>query len=251
MSFFQSIKRFFGADEEYEDEGIDATVTPRSSLCQPNNEENNNVDNDAMGNLPEKPEKTPAPEPRLIFEHVVKIFNQTMPDFIAKSVDPEKQEKYLYETLEQSLKDYIEKLNRMAERDSASQWQHERTLLTAEIDTLKNKLRKTEDTENDWKNKQLSAERQKRALAERLHDLEDQISRLEAEQEQFELENKSLLNKIRVSAVQEEDTAELRADNESLRKTIAELTDKLNSRIGADSQSVTGDTELRDRKSVV
>ena len=39
-------------------------------------------------------------------------------------------------------------------------------------------------------------------MADRVTDLEAQVERLEAEREQYELENKSLLNKLKVADIQ-------------------------------------------------
>ena len=65
---------------------------------------------------------------------------------------------------------------------------------------------------SDAKTRQLSAERQKRALSERVHDLEKRISEIEAENEQYILENKTMANKIRLLGMTDADAEELRKD---------------------------------------
>lgn len=213
MPFFQSLKRMLGLGDDYEEIGIDATVSPRHSLQQSGSNESTPVDS-----ISEHNETLPARSlpTDLIFEHVVEVFNSALPDFLARSVDPAAQRKLLFDTLDESIKKQILDLTEEAVRESSARWQNERKKLMEEIDLQKDKTQKAEDSESEAKNRQLSAERQKRALNERIHDLEAQIARLEAEHEQFELENKSLINKIRVSSIQE-------GDNDALRQEIAEL----------------------------
>ncbi|MDE6081550.1 MAG: hypothetical protein K2F70_04720, partial [Muribaculaceae bacterium] len=79
---------------------------------------------------------------------------------------------------------------------------------------------KNEETAGERKRQQLSAERQKRALTERIHDLENKINELHAEREQFELENKSLVNRLRVYSVQDEDVNVLREQVISLQEQL-------------------------------
>lgn len=227
MSFFQSLKRMLGLDDDYDEIGIDATVSPRNSLQQSGSNESTPVDSVSEQNETQPARSLPTD---LIFEHVVEVFNSALPDFLARSVDPAAQRKLLFDTLDESIKKQILDLTEEAVRESSARWQNERKKLMEEIDLQKDKTQKAEDSESDAKNRQLSAERQKRALNERIHDLEAQIARLEAEHEQFELENKSLINKIRVNSIQE-------GDNDALRQEIAELKTKLENAI-----SKNGDT---------
>ena len=54
---------------------------------------------------------------------------------------------------------------------------------------------------SEAKKQQLSAERQKRALTDKVRELEKQLADISAENEQYILENKSLVNKLRVTQV--------------------------------------------------
>lgn len=65
-----------------------------------------------------------------------------------------------------------------------------------------------------------------------MHDLEKQIASLEAEAEQYDLENKSLVNKLRLASLQEKSMETVRADEEernaeleTLRAENRQLTD--------------------------
>lgn len=183
-----------------------------------------------------------------IFDKVLDIVNASLPDFLAKSVDPRKQKQYMFDALDESVKAYILSLDHAARRRCEALWQQERLNLQAEMEKLKDQAKQLEDKRSQLKERQLSADRQKRALSERVHDLEAQVLRLEAEKEQFELENKSLLNKAKVAAVYEKEIEELRsaaahaapaalAPDPALSTQISELTAQLD-RLKAEAEGL-------------
>ena len=225
MSFVKTLKRAFGfSDSEMEEEeleGIDARVTPLRDRCdktasqmreeQPaaQTAEKTDADND-------KPDGVAAASagddtmsavvensvtPDAIFESVVRIFNESLPDFLHSSVDEKSQREYLYRALDASMKEYIENLTERAGKNCSQRFENERRSMQMEMDELRKKVQKEETDSSESKKLQLSAERQKRALNERLHELEKQLATLQAENEQYVLENKSLMNKLRVSAL--------------------------------------------------
>lgn len=89
--------------------------------------------------------------------------------------------------------------------------------MASELETIRVRADEIEKQSSDIKQKQLSADRQKRALTERVHDLESQLARLESEREQFELENRSLVNRLKVANVQQEDLEKLQTELQHLR----------------------------------
>lgn len=222
MSFVKTLKKALGfSDSEMEEEeleGIDARVTPLRSrsekdcaisqeeqpaVVQPNLEETGICRSDAQADAVAKgdiaSEKNITPD--AIFESVVKIFNEALPDFLHSSVDEKSQREYLYSALDASMKSYIESLSDRVNRDCSHRFENERRNMQIEMDELRKKVQKEETDSSESKKLQLSAERQKRALNERLHELEKQLSTLQAENEQYVLENKSLMNKLRVSSL--------------------------------------------------
>lgn len=210
MGFFDSFKRVLGFDgsddNDIEIEGIDATVTPLSKRNTPTPDRSRG--SEAMpGQRPSKRTETPEappeqrPDPSVIFEKVVAMFNETLPGFLQKSVDPERQRQALYDALDGSMRNYFEQLERNTERRLQVRFEADRRRLQGQIDELKEKAQKEEEGVSNAKNLQLSAERQKRALSERVHDLEKQMATLEAENEQYILENKSMANKLRMASM--------------------------------------------------
>lgn len=237
MAFFGKLKSVFGfSGEEYEIEENelsqrDATVTPLAQRRQAASvspvaadkvaDENITAPADTEIKQSAEPEKGNCPE--AIFNKVVEIFNESLPAFLRECVDPEKQAKYIHDALDDSMKTYLAQLDRDADTRMKVKLENGQSTLRREIETLREKTKKIEDTSAEWKEQKLSAERQKRALSERVHDLEKQIDSFNAEKEQYELENKSLVNKLRAMSIQDGDMEALRSENESLRNEIKTL----------------------------
>ena len=99
MPFFENIKKLFGFGDEYDDEyGEDATVTMRSPVDNSPSKTDDDIKNtDEDEIISPVADNVPVEK---IFEHVVQVFNKSLPDFLATSVDAEQQKKYLFETLD-------------------------------------------------------------------------------------------------------------------------------------------------------
>lgn len=219
MSFFKTLKRGLGFGDD-EDDPLYAD--PEEQAAEPSEVRSAAVAAPRV--------EVPAPEmtedaKRAIFDHVVAVFNEAQPDFLRKALDPEAQSKYIYETLEQSLKDYLSELARQAQVRCEQQWQGEHSTMASEMESLREKAREVEQQRVDIQQRQLSADRQKRALADRVHDLEAQVAQLEAEREQYDLENKSLVNKLKVSGLHQEEADAMRSQVERLNRELAQLRD--------------------------
>lgn len=241
MAFFNKLKSVFGfSNEDFENEindmpQRDATVTPLSqrraeavhATAISANAEPTAGTTDATASATAAGDATveqPAKAcPEGIFTKVVEIFNESLPPFLRESIDRDKQAAYIHNALDASMKEYIARLDDEADKRMKAKWESGQSTLRREMETLRDKAKKIEDANNEWKEQKLSAERQKRALSERVHDLEKQIDAFQAEKEQYELENKSLVNKLRAMSIQDEDSEALRNDNEALRKEIKEL----------------------------
>ncbi|MDE5968968.1 MAG: hypothetical protein K2G64_07675 [Muribaculaceae bacterium] len=88
---------------------------------------------------------------------------------------------------------------------------------------IRERSQQIEDSATEVKQQQLSSERRKRALDARVQELQSKIDSLEAEKEQYELENKSLVNKLRTASVQEQDIKDLTEENARLNSEILKL----------------------------
>lgn len=236
MAFFKNIKRSFGfSDGEDDDElgydysdNVDTNVKKweqKPSIVSTNNQRNEST---AYSANTQQPATTENAEERLkkmqlqIFDGVVELFNKSLPDFLKSSLNVEAQKQYIFDSLDKSLRSYIINISAEARQTSEAQWDKERAKIMAEMIEIKSKCRDLESTRDDWKRQQLSAERQKRALSARLHDLEVQVASLEAEKEQYDLENKSLVNKLKVSNLKDVDVEALHDEIARLKTALQE-----------------------------
>lgn len=242
MSFFDSMRRFFGLDNEYNtDELNDSDISAETSDSNPQADENPqdsaltpDLNGDENAALPPRPAVDPDMRAR-IFDGVVAIFNQALPDFLSKSVDPARQSELISQSLDASLSEYLDNLSAETTRYVEATLKNAADSAKREADRLRRDMETLEQQRASIREQQLSAERRRRALADRVQDLEAQLASAEAEREQFDLEKKSMLNKIKLADVQPGIIEELQReieklkseqgqpDNTELEKTQAEL----------------------------
>lgn len=236
MSLFNKLKTAFGfsdndVEAEFNGDDIvrDATVTPLSQSKSKAQPEHHIVEAATVNTTPSNSKLPELPKqlPENLFLSVVKIINEQLPPIFKNNINEQAQAKQIYEALDNSHKEYIKSIAESVEKRTALMWEQDRTRLNDELKQLKDKSRKIEEKSEEWKNRQLSADRQKRALNDRVKDLMMQIDALQAEKEQYDLENKSLVNKIRVLSTQGEDTNQLISDNQFLRQELNMLKAKL------------------------
>lgn len=145
-----------------------------------------------------------------IFSHVVEVFNASLPGFLKAGANAEAQRRYLYDTLSADIKAHLDSLEAQAREACESRWRNDRDSLNQKVRQIEARSKELEEKKIELSQKQLSADRQKRALSDRVHDLEKQLSKLAADREQYDLENKSLVNKLKVAGVFEKENEELR-----------------------------------------
>lgn len=220
MSIFKTIKRGLGfsTDDEtddtlYSDTTETTTATTKQADAAPASTTTQTVE----------PLKFDPDNQNKIFEKIVEIFDQSLPPFLAQSVDRNAQIKYLREALDSGVREYLDSLGAQAKAYCESRWQQTRESMATELDSIKAKAADIEKKSAEMQQKQLSADRQKRALSERVHDLEAQLVKIEADREQYELENRSLVNRLKVAGVQQEDVDSARAEIERLNDEIKRL----------------------------
>lgn len=224
MAFIHSLKRAFGFsddEEEYSEEYSEGT------LCNPFVQETPATEGDCQPDAALQESDGPvapaeAELPMSLFDGVIEVFNQSLPDFVKQCVDVEAQRRYLYNMLDSSLKDYLQKVSEDTGRRASRRWDDERARMESELARLREDGKQIETQRGEWKQQQLSLDRQKRALSDRVRDLENQVAALESEKEQYQLETKSLVNKMRVASVHEESMSAMQEEMESMRRQLAE-----------------------------
>lgn len=226
MAFINGLKRVFGISngdfsDEYDDEEYEsAAVIQRPIKSQDNIVADSGAVNDSKGtdeadNIPEVPEE--------VIDAIAKMLNESLPSWAAPHIDVAAQRKQIWEVLEPVLGAHIDKrVGNAIERERAQliQIKSDADARVKQCDeAIKNMQAKSEEI----KLQLTSMERQKSAITERTRNLENQIATAEAENEQYRLENKSLMNKLKVVQVKTEDADFYKSEVERLNNEIARI----------------------------
>lgn len=162
-----------------------------------------------------------------IFDAVIELFNATQPDFVRDCLSIESQRAYLLNHIDSAVKAKLESEVDNARRQGERQWDSEKQKINNDVEKLKSEYYSLKQQREEFQSAQLSAARQKRALGERIHDLELQVKTLEAEKEQFQLENRSMVNKLRVANVRSSGDETTDAELQRLAKDNVEKQDRI------------------------
>lgn len=196
MSFIHSLKRAFGLGEDFENEELEPDYSADARQPEPEA---------PAPQLPvqssPRPEVSDASLSADIFDSVVKLFNETQPEFVRNCLDTDAQKQFILSSIDDSVRKRLADAVENSRLRGQALWTEERSRLGNEVEALKKEKESLEQKRDESKTARLSAERQKRALIERVHDLETQLMTIEAEKEQYLLENRSMLNKLRVASV--------------------------------------------------
>ncbi len=218
MSFTDTLRRLFGIDSDNEsDEMLDTEECASDSA--PAVAESPVVED--IAELPMPPVVDPAMKAK-IFDGVVAVFNEALPDFLRRSVDPSRQSEIIAASLDESLKRYLDDLSAEAMQYAEAKLKNAADTAHRESERLRTEMGQLEQQRTSLREQQLSAERRRRALADRVNDLEGQLASAEAEREQFDLERKSLLNKIKLADVQPAVIEDLQKEIERLKAGSAQ-----------------------------
>ncbi len=232
MSIIKSIKKAFGFPEEYDD--TEYTESDSTSVTSSDSDTEHSY-------------AAPTTEPPVehevdiedmsgkIFDAVIELFNTSQPDFVKECLSIESQRMYILSHINQETKHLLDKQIAIARAKGERQWQAERKKMADDLISVKADMKTLKSQRDEFRTAQLSETRQKRALKDRIHDLETKIATLEAEKEQFQLENRSMVNKLRVANVRnssgntsdEAELIRLATENVKLQDNINLLRDKL------------------------
>lgn len=231
MSIIKSIKKAFGFPEEYDD--TEFTESDSNSVITPNSSAESSTA--AIPEMPVEQEPDIEEMSGAIFDAVIELFNATQPEFVKECLSIESQRRYILSHINEEIKQLLKKQIAVAKAKGERQWQAERKKMADDLVSVKADVKALKNQRDEFRTAQLSETRQKRALKDRIHDLETKITTLEAEKEQFQLENRSMVNKLRVANVRNssgntDDEAEimrLATENVKLQDNINLLRDKL------------------------
>lgn len=158
-----------------------------------------------------------------LLDAILSVINANLPPLVAESIDSERQRVKLTEMLGPALADFARKMRMEVESEMKS----DRAKMQSELDDLRSQKKDFASKREVHKANMLSEQRQRRALTDRNRDLEAKIDELQSEIEQHKLSISSLLNKIRVSEVND---SEIESLKESYDLQIKELSAKLDAK---------------------
>lgn len=204
MSMIKAIKRAFGYGDRTYSEFDD---TPRAQ------------EPDALPAPADSAEAVPE-ELEEFLDALCGVINEGLPPVVADAIDPDKQRRKLYDAIAPA----VERLKERMRVESDRALTGDRIKMQAELEELRNEQRDFTEKRDEQKANLLSEKRQRRALQDRNRDLEHKIAELDSEIEQYKLSISSLMNKIRVSEVNE---GEIEALKTSYEARINALTAKL------------------------
>ena len=221
MGFFNKLKSALGySDSEYdEDDELDGfnpahrtpyvnpfkkdeTMPDLSDLEQPAEAAPTAVAEVRSAPVAEVEEKLPDG----VFDGIITIINGNLPEFVRDCIDIEKERKAVSVAMGPKFRDYVLNLRRTSLEDARTQWIDEPNALTGKLAQSNQRADEAVRKASEIKDRLMSEERQRRAIVERSHDLEARIADLEAQHEQEQLQNKGLLNKIKVMQLQVTDS---------------------------------------------
>lgn len=243
MSMMTLLRRAFGfsPDSEEEEEDYDPTVPTYAAgehrASRPPHEQH--------ATAPAEIKSAPAPDtvaektsgteslPADLFDAVIAVFNEAQPDFVKKCLDTEAQRKYLIDSIDSRLREQVEN----AAQTSANQWKEEKARLESRIAELEGDDNAIAVLRKENRRLQLSVDRQKRALLDRINDLESQVARQAEEKERFYSHRKP--------SPSDEELSQAKARIEELEATIASNEEALRNQAAAGkTDAETPDAEI-------
>lgn len=236
MTFFSKLKNIFGfADSEYDSttDQLDSEHTPYINPFKKNPDITTDDSASAAPTIETAEETNSDLDSSMNAEvtaKMIEVLNSGLPDFIKGCIDKEAETKYVQQIFGNVLTEYTAKLKVQIEEKAKSAWQTDRMNMEQQVATQAKQAAEASSKIEELRNRIMSLDRQKATLSEKNAQFENKIATAEAEREQFQLECKSLMNKLKVSAVNEqelmaakEENANLLQENTSLRAEMLKL----------------------------
>lgn len=257
MAFFRKLRAAFGFGDDESEEELNEKFLPyeaqhRTPYINPfkKEEEERIMESQGEEDIAVSSGATVVKDgvdelPIEMYNGVLSIINSTIPTFVRECLDVEAEKRAIAKALGPHIKGAIEKARKQIEENAQRKWDSERAEMSARVEQAELAGKEAAERAEQDRAKVMSADAQRKAVTERCRTLENRVAELEAEREQFDLENKSLINKVKVAQVHADDAAHYREEAEDLRKQIAELKEKSASEVNAEVESRWSDEVAR------
>lgn len=226
MNAINFLRNIFGIDnDESENEKFDNATTPyinpfkKETATEP-------AEESADNGVEESADMEITLDSRLndeITEKIIEMINAGLPEYIKNCIDQKAEKEYLGKLFNDTFDRYTSQIKSTIISKAQSQWQSDRINLEQQSHTLGNQIAEGKAKINELREKIASLERQKASLSERSKQQESKIATAEAERDQFQLECKGLMNKLKVQSFSEQELDSIKSENAKLNAELAEL----------------------------
>ncbi len=235
MSLFNNLKNILGFPETENENTADMQESvERTPYINPFKDETHHVPAPSEEPANQRPSLSIADideKMRMkIIEKLIDILNTSLPDYTKKYIDRNAQIQYIRQLIAADFDEAMSEIIKKCEESAKKEWLSDRIEMEQKIADAAKQAKEASERNESQKNRMMSLERQKAALNERIAALEAKTATAEAEKEQFQLETKSLMNKLKVSAVNEaeikvvqEECEALKIEKDALLKKIEQL----------------------------
>ncbi|MGN1245245.1 MAG: hypothetical protein ACI4UN_01300 [Muribaculaceae bacterium] len=170
--------------------------------------------------------KTPAVSyelPEGFLTSIIAIVNANLPQIVKDCIDIEAEKKAITQSLGSHFKSAIDDIHQAAVAKANAAWENDRADIAAKLAQATQAADESARRADEAKQKCQVEESKRKALKEQAASLEQRVHTLEAEHEQYVIENKSLLNKMKVMQVYADDAATYKDLAEQNEKALAAL----------------------------
>lgn len=231
---------------------VSATHTRETETPEPETEPHDSSEDNAPAtqqNVDKAAEPTVA-DPDLpgdLFDALIEQFNAAQPDFISKCLSTDAQRTYLLNSLSDNLKQRLNNTGvKIASATDKASDPAELERLQRRITSLEADVKATDSLRQENRKLHLSIERQKRALLDRINDLEAQVAKSHAEKEKFFSDKRNPAD----AALIDSTNARVKELEQSLSESeskIKELTDTIE-KLGTASEELSKTLAERDKQ---
>lgn len=240
MGFFRKIGSVFGFGEESiatyneSDEDEDVVVNGRvinrdedsatteqepvkpliESSISPVEQQSEKLPEPTFGNYGEA--STDIDVPTETVEAVITMLNASLPEYARQCIDRKAQTEFVMNNIGGSIKTFAESVRNATRAELRAEVERVSAEADKQVNLANQQADEAKQRVAEVQEKLQVTELQRRALNEKATKLEEKVARCEADVEQYQLENKGLLNKLKVNQIKCDDVDYFKNENDRL-----------------------------------